>query len=598
MDGTSYEISVGAQSVGVATAADELVALASALDTAAHVATSFDTAIARTEALLADASAAASSAADAVASGSSKYNQLESAAVRAARAVEKAALAGKDTAALEASAASASAAMAAQAAVLDELRAKSAAAASAQTQLAGALRTLQGAAKAEAAGLAAASREAEKLKQASTSSAPALLSAGAAGAKAGTGIKTVVDASKLSLGPMGGMVEKSGKLATLMAAGMGGAAVFAAGAIVSLSSAALLGVFSLAQLAVSLNKVASAKLDALAGKAKKSLVSMFAGVHVDKLVDGLTELEKSFDENSVSGQALKGIVSDLLNPLFDAIPKLIPYAKAFFQGMVIGALDVQIAVLKAYIAIKDMIPDSAKAKLKTLGDDIDVATTAMRAGTIVVGVLAAELAVLTVAALALGVIIASPFILGAAVIAATAAAVYGAIGALGQLKNWVSLAGAALSELGGAAWSAASSLVDGLVNGIKNGAGRVVEAVKSLGTSAVKSLNDALGNHSPSRYALEAAANVTHTFADTIDAGAPDARSAMSGLVNPRVAEGAGSGGGSARGGQDSSKSGNTFSIVINAPDGTAQGIASAVQLALTRCLEGDLTMGGAEVPT
>jgi hypothetical protein len=153
------------------------------------------------------------------------------------------------------------------------------------------------------------------------------------------------------------------------------------------------------------------------------------------------------------------------------------------------------------------------------------------------------------------------------------------------------LAGAVLSELGGAAREAATSLIDGLVNGIKNGAGRVIAAVKGLGGDAVSALNNALGNHSPSRYAIEAASNVTHTFADTIDKGSGAVQGSMADMIEPpdlppSGGKRAGDGGGA--------KSGHTFSIVINAGDGSAQSIAAAVEQTLNRILEGDvLRLGG-----
>lgn len=614
-DGSAYEIDFPTKSAGMSAAADELNRLAASLDAAAKVSTSFDSVIARTETLLAAAATEATSTAEALAASSSKYSQLETAATRAAKAVEKAAAAGKPTAELEIAAIKAEGALDAEATALEAARGKASSAAAAHAQLAATLKTLEGAAKAEAAATSSAAAAAQRdalakgkaaqavrlaasaekaarvealaLAKKAYAVAPALSKMGTAAAKSGDGMKTVLDASKGALGPMGGVFERANLIKTALGAGMGGAVVFATAAVLALSAAAILGVFSLAKLAVSLNKVAQAKLDKLAVKAKKDWAQLFSGVHVEKFTAGLELLENSLGKNTATGKALKGLISDLLNPLFDAIPKLVPIVANFFGGMVLGALYAEIAALKLYIAIKNLLPDSVKTALKDMTSNIDYMATAMWAGVIAVGVLALALTVLTLAAIALGVVIASPFILGAIVIAAVAAGVYFAITAFAGFIAWVKAVATALENFGAAAWAAAGSLIDGLVGGIKSGAGLVMQALKTLGADAIGALKKSLGIASPSKYALEFAGNVTRTFADTVEDGSGDAQAAMSSLAEPAVAPG----GGKSGAGDGSQRP--IVHVTINATDGTARGIAAEVRQVLIEVLEGDVLMLG-----
>lgn len=597
MDGTSYEISVAAKSVGVTTSADELNRLASSLDAAAHVATSFDVAIARAEALLADASAAAQAAADAVGDGATKYRQLEVTATRAAKAVEKAAAAGKDTSALQAKADAAAAALATQGTALDELRAKSAAAAAAQKTLEGSLKSLQSAAKAEAAALKASAKGAADLAQGAEKVSAGLRPAAGAGDGAAKSLKGFADVLDDTKGAGGGMAKQLAKVVSGMGPlGLVGVAGVAVGVVASLTTAVFAGVFALAKYAVTLNKVAAERLTKINEKAKKSFVDLFSGVRVSKFVDGLERIAKGLDADTTTGRALKTLLETLLNPLFDAIPKLVPYVEQLFRGFVLGAVLAAIAALKLYIVVRKMIPDSVKTAVKDLSKDIDWMATALWSGVAVVGLLAVAFGILAAAVLVIGTVIASPFILGAIVIGLVAAAVYVAIAAFGQLKSYVMVAGDVLSQLAGAAKDAALNLVNSLVSEIKNGTGKVMQALQSLGSSAIGALKKSLGIASPSKFALEFASNVTGTFAGGIEEGAGEAQSAMATLAEPPEA--------AAKPGRNAASSGRG-GINLSGATFHFHGVKDAEQArglfeeTLNRVLEGDVLAlgGGVEAP-
>lgn len=595
-DGSSYEIDTVVRSVGVKTSADELNGLADALDAAAHVSTSFDAAIARTQTLLADATSNADAAASAVAEGASKYRSLEMAALRASKALDKATQGGKDTSALKAKADEAAAALSAQGTALDELKSKSASASAAQVKLASTLKSIEAAAKGEAAAMktaaSAAQAESKAIKSAGEVTAKATEHTADAGKKAEALGRTVKGLSR-GAGPY---IEQVTNLAKgIGTAGLAGGFVVAGVAAVAMTSAVILGVAALAKMAIAVNKVAQAKLDKLATKAKKDWADLFAGVHVDKFVAGLTELEKSLTANTSEGRALKDLISTLLNPLFDGIPKVVPLIRQLFRGFVLGALLAGIAALKFYILVRNMIPESVKTALKDTASNIDWMTTALYAGAIAVGVVAVALGILTAILIVLAVAIASPFILGAAVIAVVAAGVYGAIQAFVAFKAWVSAVATQLSNFAAMAWSAAASLIDGLVGGIKSGAGLVMQALKDLAKNAIATLKSALQSHSPSKLTLEIGEKgIAGGVAEGTKRGRSAVSSAMANLVDPEDivqpsnASGAPTGGGGPR----LSFDGATFVF---------EGVKDAEQAEgrfgrmLTRLIEGDVTALGGE---
>src|SRR5678815_144444 len=80
-------------------------------------------------------------------------------------------------------------------------------------------------------------------------------------------------------------------------------------------------------------------------KAKENAALLFTGVKTGPLLEAVSKLLAFFDASTVEGQALKQLIETLLNPIIDGIGKAGPAAKRFFQGMLIGALEVAIGIL-------------------------------------------------------------------------------------------------------------------------------------------------------------------------------------------------------------------------------------------------------------
>lgn len=243
-------------------------------------------------------------------------------------------------------------------------------------------------------------------------------------------------------------------------------------------------------------------LDVQARKLHENISMLFSGLKIDKILGSVATLTELFSQSTASGRALKSIVSAVGNSMagmFDG-PALL--AKRFFQGMIIGALHLTIGFLKVRNALRDAFGNSTFLRGMTLQK------IAVGAGMVAAFGLAAALGAV---ALALGAIA-----VGVTVLLAFKAATLAAGAALFLLTSPIGLAISAVAALGYAAYKifsadnwaqAAKNLVLGLVNGIKNGVGAFVGAIKDLAAKGMTAFKNAFGIHSPSsvmdRYATQ-----------------------------------------------------------------------------------------------
>jgi hypothetical protein len=134
----------------------------------------------------------------------------------------------------------------------------------------------------------------------------------------------------------------------------------------------------------------------------------------------------------------------------------------------------------------------------------------------------------------------------------------------------------------------------GLVAGITGGASTVVSAITGVATSAIGAAKDALGIHSPSKVFADIGDNTAAGFAEGVEEGAPEAKTALESMVEPPAPTAGGSASpvvsapaapASSGGGGGASISGNTF-IFNGVKD--AEHAQAELEEALTRLLEGD----------
>ncbi len=545
MDGAKFEISIEANSIGVDSSTAQLNAFAERVQQANTVATQFDKAIAATRARLTEASAAAQLANGALAISESRYKELESAANKTAKALEKARVDGKDTTALQAAAEAATGALRQQASAVDELRARSKAAVGSQAELTDSLKKL------ETQQVATVS----KLKSQNAAVALKKTQASAADLK-----------SSLSL--------------------VGGSIALVATSLVVLSLAAFGAVAAMAKFAITSNPKAMERLTAAQDKAKKGFTALFSGVKTDKFIGALEDILSIFDEGTSTANGMKTVVETILQPLFDAATKAGPFVKEMFKGMIYGALRVVNAVLSLRNEIFKALSPQTRAQIKSVTDAIFTMENAFTVGEIaavsllvVFGLLAAALGIIAVVAT----LAAIPFFLMLLPLALiTAAIVYfdEIVAAVKEtLSGWVS-----------SAKTAASDLINGLVNGIKSGAGLVWDAIRNMAAGGIKAFTDKFKIGSPSKVMQVQGTWIAEGAAEGIDDGAPKVQSALESMVSPADvgAGGVPVAGSTSTSTASSSRAVHIAQLTINAPSGEADSIAASVKRALLEVVEGN----------
>lgn len=106
-------------------------------------------------------------------------------------------------------------------------------------------------------------------------------------------------------------------------------------------------------------------------------------------------------------------------------------------------------------------------------------------------------------------------------------------GTLGALAGLVSYFFTAASNIG-------TAIKDGLVTGITSLPGRVTDAVSGVAHGAIDSVRDTLGIRSPSRVMMELGGRAAEGFALGVDGGGLSVNNALTNLVSPPAAQGAG----------------------------------------------------------
>jgi hypothetical protein len=258
------------------------------------------------------------------------------------------------------------------------------------------------------------------------------------------------------------------------------------------------------------------------GKAQEGFRSLFSGLEpaVKPFMKAARELFSIFNKGGPVVAVLKPIVTEVFSKLFEWGTKALKAIRA-------GLLDLIIWGLKAYISLHPLITRIKEfVTSKTFIDGLKVAFVLLAAAVTLVSI---------------------PFAIAAAMAALFVAAVLvviSAVGAVaGAISDFATSTASALSEWVTSAATAASSFIDGIVSGISSGIGAAVSAVSNLGDSMKASLFGALGIHSPSRVAIEAATNVTDTTADTLDRGSAKVQTSIDDMVAPG-GKGGGKGGG------------------------------------------------------
>ena len=254
---------------------------------------------------------------------------------------------------------------------------------------------------------------------------------------------------------------------------------------------------------------------------------LFSGLNIDGVLVNFSKFVDMFDETSVSGQVMKGFFETMFQPLVNAVATSIPYAQLFIAKFINQVLQIAVAVKPAVDGLSQMFgitPSDAMAVVMT------AAEFAATAFAVSLGTLIAVIAGVGLAATKLGQWFAAGWAMAKAAWTGISSAVTGAVDSIAAID----LA------------SVATGLIDGFINGIKEGAAKVKSAVSDLGNMAKNGLERALDMHSPSKVFHTLGGYTAEGFQLGVEDGSADVERAVSQMVNPEAGtvKGAGRAGG------------------------------------------------------
>lgn len=322
---------------------------------------------------------------------------------------------------------------------------------------------LQG--SANAAGAAASSASAAAQQQAGAAAgASNAAAAGAANAsgKANKGLSDVANGAKnagnaASKG-LGKALDAGGASAGKVAGMLRGAVLPAVAAIGAAAGAAT--ILDLAKIAIGARAVS--QLQAISGRTQAGFRRLFSGVDAGPLTRAAERFSRNLTAQTVTGRAVGDILTRGFNSAFGALEKLEPIGTAAFQGLVLGSLLVEQAILRARIALFPYIGDVTGL--------VDAGTAAKVVG---YGIAAAMGVVAVSLALA-----AAPFVAaaaGAMVLYNAGQRVYGFFQEFAASPLYTAIGNAVTG-----AFDAAGAAVDAVLGKIKSVVGAVTDAVTSL----------------------------------------------------------------------------------------------------------------------
>jgi phage-related protein len=283
---------------------------------------------------------------------------------------------------------------------------------------------------------------------------------------------------------------------------------------------------------------------------------LFGHLNVEPLLKGLERLVDLFDENSVTGQALRVVFESLIQPVVDAATAAIP-------GLIGAFIQLQIWLLKGLIAIKPYGPEILMV-IEAVGY-FGAALVALVGGAIAIAIAS------FVAFIALPRLLAEGLIWVGTKVSELSSTILETLGSLD------------LSTIG-------MALIEGLIAGITGGASGVAKAIVGVASGAIDAAKSVLGIASPSKVFAEIGAHTAEGMAGGVEGGSAGVQSALEGMVAPPPAEAAASSPSSSGAGVNLAGATFNFYGVEGAED--AEGRIGAL---LTRLLEGDVAqLGGA----
>lgn len=301
-------------------------------------------------------------------------------------------------------------------------------------------------------------------------------------------------------------------------------------------------------------------LNVMGDKLRESFTDLFSGLNIEPILRGINTITQLFSQNTATGKALKALVEIIFQPLIDGAAEGTPIVKRFFQGMVIAALKVVIVLLTLRNWFKRTFGDATS--------HIDGAKVALYAGIAVIGLFALMLLPIATAAL----MIYLQFRLISSVIGVVARG-FNAIRGFGRslLADWRGIG---------------PQIINGLIQGLTSGASRLGSAMRSLATTMLNALKEALDIHSPSRVFATVGLQIPRGVEMGVDRGANDLNASISDMISvPEF--------GAAAGAVPAARAGQTITVQlmgdihVHTQATNAESIAISIRDELAAALEG-----------
>lgn len=288
-------------------------------------------------------------------------------------------------------------------------------------------------------------------------------------------------------------------------------------------------------------------LNVAAKKFGETVDMLTKGVDLEPFLRGFQLIGSAFDTSTVTGTAMKEIVTLVGRALATTFEKGAPLVKKFIQGMVISLLTLTIVALKLRKQFRETFGDKEFLK------GVNLTTVALETGRFVVTSFALGIASLIALVALAGVVLyqlVKPFI-------DIGLAIYGALYAVQKFQEKL---------FGDIDWKATGlAIVDGIVGGIREGFSRAVNVVRELGDRIKGAFTGKMEIKSPSKVMHRYGGDTVDGYVGGIDDGIPDAAKAMDGLGS-QVPSAAGAG---AAARSSSAAAAAPINVTINAPGAT-----------------------------
>lgn len=266
-------------------------------------------------------------------------------------------------------------------------------------------------------------------------------------------------------------------------------------------------------------------MDNQMARLRRSINALFRGLRIEAFLESVSEITSQFSQSTVAGRALRGIIERLLQPLIDSITVVGPLVAGFFQGMIIAALGMEIAILELQIVFRRTF---GRTEFTT---NLNLLNVAIVAGAIFFGLLVIAALALGAAFVAVGIIVAGWIAVFTTLPALVIAALVGIGLAISEAFDF-------FTETDFTAM--ATDMINGLIAGLRSGAARLVQQVRILAVGVSSAFRAVLGIASPSRVFAQFGLNISQGVAQGIDAGAPAVDDAANTLVEAPIGGGLG----------------------------------------------------------